>query len=501
MSRLLHAELTKFRTVRGLVLGTVATAALIVGLGLFVAANSVSVCSKGTVDVECPTPPAGPGGESVRDKFYFVHKPLPGDGTITVRVTSMTGIITYPPPNHDTIVPGLVPWAKAGIIAKRGTTEGSGYVALMTTAEHGVRLQHDFVHDVAGLPGAVSTGAPRWLRLTRVGGTLTGEESADGVTWTRVGTATLTGPVEIGLFVTSPSDLTVHNGVGGGTAQARLSTTTATFDNLGLTGAVPGGGWLRDDVGADPEPDGPVHHPGSAEESAGVWTVSGNGDIAPLAGEGPGTQMTLLGLVIGLIVVIVVAVQFITAELRLGLVGVTALTAPGRARILLAKAAVLGAAMFAAGTAAAAFVVPVAERVLHANGSRRPFLPVPDVVTLSLTVGLLTAGVALLALGLGALVRRSLPAAGLAVAVVVLPYLAAVVGGLPAGASQWLLRVTPAAAFAVQQTEPAYAHVIANYVPMAGYFPLPAWGGLAVLAGYATLTLVLAGVRLRRADL
>jgi hypothetical protein len=499
--RHLHAEWTKFRTVRGWALGTVAAAALIVGLGLFVAANSHSVCAKGTVDVECPTPPTGPGGEPVRDRFYFVHQPLAGDGAITVRVTSMTGIITYPPPDHDTIVPGLVPWAKAGIIAKDGTAQGSGYVALMATAEHGVRLQHDFVHDVAGLPGAVSDGAPRWLRLTRTGGTLTGAESADGVTWTRVGAATLTGPVEIGLFVTSPSDLTVNNGVGGGSVQARLSKTTATFDNVALTGVAPGGGWLRDDVGADVERDEPVHHPGSAEESAGILTISGNGDIAPLAGEGPGTQLTLLGLVLGLIAVIVVAAGFVTAELRLGLIGVTALTAPGRGRILLAKAAVVGTVMFAAGTTAAALVVPVAERVLHANGSRRPFLPVPDVVALSLQVGLLTAGVALLALGLGALFRRSLPAVGLATAAVVLPYLAAVLGGLPASAAEWLLRVTPAAAFAVQQTEPAYAHVLANYVPMSGYFPLPGWGGLAVLAGYAALALGLAVVRLRRSDL
>jgi hypothetical protein len=82
----------------------------------------------------------------------------------------------------------------------------------------------------------------------------------------------------------------------------------------------------------------------------------------------------------------------------------------------------------------------------------------------------------------------------------VVPYLAAVIGGLPTAASEWLLRLTPAAAFAIQQVAPEYAHVLANYAPVSGYYPLPAWGGLAVLAGYAALALGLASARLRRSD-
>jgi hypothetical protein len=499
--RLVRAEWTKFRTVRGWVLGTVAAAASTVLLGLFVASNSHSSCSNGTVDVECPTPPVGPSGEPVRDKFYFVHQPLAGDGAITVRVTSMTGLITYPPPDHDEIVPGLVEWAKAGVIAKDGTAQGSRYVALMVTAEHGVRMQHDFIHDTAGRPGAVSAAAPRWLRLTRVGDTLTGEESADGASWTGVGTATLAGPVEIGLFVTSPSDLTVDGGVGGGTATARLAKATATFDNIGLTGATPGGDWLRDDIGLGLNPAGEPHHPGGVEQSGGVMTVSGNGDIAPLAGEfGPGVQLVLIGLVVGVIVVIVVGALFVSTELRLGLIGLTLMASPRRERVLAAKAVVLGAVTFAAGVVAAAVVIPLAWSVLRDNGFRQPGLPPPTLVRVAVETGLLVAGAALLALGLGALLRRGLAAVGIAVTVVVLPYLAAVMGGLPEAASQWLLRLTPGAAFAIQQTAPEYAHVLGNYTPVAGYYPLPAWGGLAVMAGYAALALVLASARLRRSD-
>jgi hypothetical protein len=500
--RLVRAEWTKFRTVRGWVLGIVGMTVATVLLGLFVASNSHSSCSRGTVDVECPTPPVGPGGEAVRDKFFFVHRSLAGDGAITVRVTSMTGLITYPPPDHDEIVPGLVEWAKAGVIVKDGTAEGSRYVALMVTAEHGVRMQHDFVHDTAGTPGAVSDGAPRWLRLTRAGDTLTGEESADGATWTQVGTAVLAGPVEIGLFVTSPSDLTVDERVGGQTAHARLAKATATFDNIGVTGTAPGG-WRHDDIGAEPNPDGSsLHHPGGAEEADGVMTVSGNGDMAPLAGEtGPVVQFVLIGLVIGLIVVTVVAALFVTTELRLGLIGVTLLASPRRGRVLAAKAVVLGAVTFAAGAAATGLVIPLAWALLRDNGFRQPGLPPATLVRVVLEVGLLVAGVALLALGLGALLRRGPAAVGVAVAAVVLPYLAAIVGGLPAAAADWLLRLTPAAAFAVQQVATEYAHVTASYTPGGGYYPLPAWGGLAVLAGYVALVLALASARLRRSDL
>lgn len=43
---------------------------------------------------------------------------------------------------------------------------------------------------------------------------------------------------------------------------------------------------------------------------------------------------------------------------------------------------------------------------------------------------------------------------------------------LPAGAADWLLRLTPAAAFAIQQTVPRYPQVSNTYVPFFGYYPL-----------------------------
>src|SRR5258708_29417998 len=93
----------------------------------------------------------------------------------------MTGLIPYPPSHPNTaLVPGLVPWAKAGVLIEPSTRQGTAYAAVMATGSHGVRMQYDYIHDVAGLPGNVSAASPRWLRLTRSGETLTGYQSVDG---------------------------------------------------------------------------------------------------------------------------------------------------------------------------------------------------------------------------------------------------------------------------------------------------------------------------------
>ncbi len=108
---------------------------------------------------------------------------------------------------------------------------------------------------------------------------------------------------------------------------------------------------------------------------------------------------------------------------------------------------------------------------------------------------------AVLALAVGTLLRRSAGAVTAVIVGIVLPYLLARIPGvLPAGAEQWLVRVTPAAAFAIQQSAPQYAQVTANYSPGTGYFPLAPWAGFAVLCAWAAAALVLALFLLRRRD-
>jgi ABC-type transport system involved in multi-copper enzyme maturation permease subunit len=115
-------------------------------------------------------------------------------------------------------------------------------------------------------------------------------------------------------------------------------------------------------------------------------------------------------------------------------------------------------------------------------------------------IAALFAVAAVIALGLGTVLRRSAGAVTAAIGAIVLPYILAVASVLPAGPAEWLLRLTPAAAFAVQQSMPQYPQVINAYTPSNGYYPLAPWAGLAVLCGYAALALGLAAFLLRRRD-
>ena len=509
-AQLLRAEWTKFRTVRGWVIGTLVAVLVTAGLGLFAAGASSSSC-QGTgggparTGQGCMTiPPVGPGGEAVSDTFYFVRQPLAGNGSITVQITSLTGLI---PSGNGTGLgtrPGLVPWAKAGIIIKESTQPGSAYAAMMVTADHGVRMQDDYTNDTAGQPGAVSPASPRWLRLTRSGDTISGYDSADGTHWTQVGTVRLAGmpsTVQAGLFAASPAYQAISENFGGGeNGIVAPSQDTAVFDHLSRSGTWPGGAWTGDNMdAADGSGIGGYHQAG------GRFAVTGSGDIAPVvtgqAGD-VGTTITqhLVGTFAGLIAVIVVATIFITAEYRRGLIRLTLTASPRRGRVLAAKAIVIGSVAFVAGLAAAAAAVIFGAQLASARGSYVYPVPWPTELRIIVGTGLLIALAAVLALALGTMLRRSAAAVTLVIVAIVLPYLLGVASILPVSASDWLLRITPAAAFAIQQAMPQYPQVTALYTPSSGYFPLAPWAGLAVLCAYAALALGLAVVLLRRRD-
>ncbi|UBU08429.1 DUF1349 domain-containing protein [Nonomuraea gerenzanensis] len=464
----------------------------IVLLGVGFAAVPTSSCGEGPVEVACPTDPVGPHGRSVSDTFFFVHRPLGENGSITARLTSMTGVITYPPPDHDEIVPGLVPWAKAGLIVKDGTAPGSSYAALMVTGGHGVRVQHDYVHDVAGGPGGVGAGSPRWLRLTRSGGTITGYESADGVRWAKVGAAHLPGlpaTVRVGLFAASPGDLTLQRTpLGASLPESRFTQVTADLDHVSLDGA-PAAGWSAAPVGQMGRTDWERYHraPGLVR-SSGTFSVTGTGDIGPVAEGGHTARSTLIGLAVAMVIVIVTAAGSRSRR---------ADDAGAGGRILTAKAVVIGTAAFLTGLAGAGVVVPLGSAILRARGIS--VLALPTLTGLRLVVGVaaLLAVAGVFALALGTLVRRAWVAIGVAISVTVLPYVVAALPLLPDDVSRWLLRLTPAAAFAVQQTVREYPQVIAHYAPSGGYFPLPWWAGLAVFCGYTAAALGLAVLRPR----
>lgn len=506
---LVRREWTTFRSRRRMLAVTAAWLSIVL-VGLLIGILNRTSCSEGPIEVACPTEPVTPDGLAVQDQFSFVHRPLGENGTITVRMTSLSGIITYPPPDHDEIVPGLVPWAKAGIIVKDGLEQGSAYAALMVTGSHGVRMQYDYTRDIAGSPGGVSVGAPRWLRLTRAGDAVTGAESSDGAHWTEVGTAHLPGlprTVRVGLFAASPGDLTLRPvALGGSLAQSRFTQATAVFDAIGLDGRPAPEGWTVDSLGESGVTDWErFHRPPGLVESNGAFTVTGSGDIAP-AGRGGGhtVEEVLVGLAVGMIILLVVAVRFGAARppAMSGPHGSGVPAGPSGAagplrggRVLAARALVVGAVAFLTGLAGAGVALPAGVAVLRATGNS--VLAVPTLVELRVVVGVgvLLAGTAVLGVALGALVRPTGAAALAAIATTVLPHVLGVLPLLPDSVADWLLRVTPAAGFATTQTLQEYPQVLAHYAPSAGYFPLPWWAGLAVLGAYAAGALGLAVLR------
>jgi len=532
---LLRSEWTKFRTVRGWVIGMMLAAVLMVFVGRF-AAGSVGIgCVIKGVQKSgkacVPPVPHGPGGEVVTDSFNFAHQSLTGNGTITARVMSLTG--KRPDFTGNTVqarqgpnfVPGLMPWSKAGIIIKQNLRQGSAYAAMLVTGANGVRMQYNYTGDIAGLPGTVSAAHPRWLRLTRAGDQITGYDSADGVHWTKVGAVQLAGlpaTVQVGMFAASPNYAFTSNSFGGEANQIGPSEATGVFDHVTASGTPAGGRWAVAQIGGGgpvgPGPLGPSPvggggggrgpGPGASGFTAagGTFKLAGSGDIAP---EVPGPASTLpsvtieqslVGTFIGLIAIVVVAVMFFTAEYRRGLIRTTLAATPRRGRVLVAKSVVIGAATFAVGLVAAA--VAIAIGVPAERNSGQVVLTVSTLTEARVVIGTaaMLAVAAVFATALGAVLRRSGAAICVAIVTIVLPFLLVALNVFPSGISSWLLRLTPAAGLAVQQSIPLYRQVANVVDPARGIYPLSPLAGLAVLCCWAAAAMALALVLLRRRD-
>lgn len=502
---MVRAEWTKFRTARGWLIGLVAIPVLTAVL-TFATANgdhsnyctgsgpAGQVCHEGT-----PSAATGPDGQAVADSYYLVSGSLGGDGTITARVTSLTGRISARPANAAPSLavtrPGLAEWAKAGVIVTATTTPGAPYAAVLVTGDHGVRFQYDYTHDTAGLPGPVGTDSPRWLRLVRAGDRLTGYQSTDGRRWNEIGTTRLAGlpaRVRVGLFATSPVQYRQDSG--------EATYATATFDHVTVRNGSSPNVWRGRGIGTGGA-EYPTLAPGDYRRSGGSFAVSGSGDIAPAIAGGFASTLSStmpLAVIVGLIVLVVVATRFVTTEYRGDLIRTTFTAMPHRRRVLAAKAAVLGGVAFATGAVAAAVAVPVGEHVLRAGGNYVLPATAWTEARVVLGTGLLLALTAVVVLALSTILRSGAGAVTAGIIVFVLPY---VVGSAVGGpAQEWLLRFTPPAGLAVLGANPYSPQVSYAYTMANGYYPLNPWVGPAVLAGYAVLALAVAAVLLPRRD-
>jgi hypothetical protein len=128
------------------------------------------------------------------DEFHYAWRTMTGNGTITARVATLTK------PDDRT---------KAGVMIRETLNANSKHAAMVVNVSKGLQFLRRIATGGETTGNAVGTGStPKWVRLTRSGSTFRGYWSADGVSWTLVGTQTIsmTSTVQVGLAVTSHAD-------------------------------------------------------------------------------------------------------------------------------------------------------------------------------------------------------------------------------------------------------------------------------------------------------
>lgn len=206
------------------------------------------------------------------------------------------------------------------------------------------------------------------------------------------------------------------------------------------------------------------------------------------------TRLALAGVWAGQVAVVVLAVLAVTNEYDSGMIQATLAATPRRGRVLLAKAAVVTATVLAAGTAGVVGSLAAGRAILPGNGFTEangyPPLSPADEPTLRAAGGtvLYLGLVALLSLGLGAVVRDT---AGALLGVLALLYVVPVVAAL-VGDPAWQARL--------QKVAPMTAGLAIQATTGLERLPIGPWAGLGVLAAYAGTAMLLGAVVLQIRD-
>jgi regulation of enolase protein 1 (concanavalin A-like superfamily)/phosphatidylserine/phosphatidylglycerophosphate/cardiolipin synthase-like enzyme len=141
------------------------------------------------------------------DAFHFAYKPLAGDGVIVARVATVQNVAS---------------WTKGGVMIRETLDPGSAQALMLVSASKGLAFQR---RPIAGGTSVSTAGglvaAPQWLKLERIGNTFNAYSSADGTTWTLVGTDTI------------PMAATVNVGFAVG-SHTTTAAAQVTFDNVSV---------------------------------------------------------------------------------------------------------------------------------------------------------------------------------------------------------------------------------------------------------------------------
>jgi regulation of enolase protein 1 (concanavalin A-like superfamily) len=141
------------------------------------------------------------------DGFHYAWQQATGDFDIVARVASVEWV------HH---------WSKAGVMVRDSLAANSAQGFMLVSAGRGLAFQRrlNTGGDSVSTAGTAAA-APMWVKLERRGNSLSAYQSADGSTWTPVGsdTVSLGSTVYVGLAVTSHDDTRLASG---------------TFDNVSV---------------------------------------------------------------------------------------------------------------------------------------------------------------------------------------------------------------------------------------------------------------------------
>jgi regulation of enolase protein 1 (concanavalin A-like superfamily) len=135
------------------------------------------------------------------DAFHFVYQAANGDCDIIARVTAVQNTSSS---------------AKAGVMIRETLTANSRYAMMYFTPGNKLYFQkRSSTGGSTSVGSAISSSLPRWVRVTRTGGSFTAYYSSNGTSWTKVTSTSITmaSNIYIGLAVTSRSTSTLNTSV------------------------------------------------------------------------------------------------------------------------------------------------------------------------------------------------------------------------------------------------------------------------------------------------
>jgi endonuclease/exonuclease/phosphatase family metal-dependent hydrolase/regulation of enolase protein 1 (concanavalin A-like superfamily) len=127
------------------------------------------------------------------DEFRFVYKQLTGDGSVVSQVSAIDNVNA---------------WVKAGVMMRETLNANSRHAFMLVSPGKGLAFQRRTSTGGSTSNTAASGSAPYYVKLSRSGSTFKAQKSVDGVTWTTVGSQSITmaSTIYVGIAVSSHVD-------------------------------------------------------------------------------------------------------------------------------------------------------------------------------------------------------------------------------------------------------------------------------------------------------